>query len=205
MGSHNLLKLLIDSIFTQNILLVFFLGMCSYLACSKNIKTASGLGIAVVFVLTIAVPLNWLLYNSVLKKGALAWTGNAELAKLDLSFLTFITFIAVIASLVQLVEMVIDKYSPTLYATLGVFLPLIAVNCAILGGSLFMVERDYSAAESAVFGFGSGVGFWLAIVSLAAIRQKLEYSNMPRGLRGAPSVFIVSGLIAMTFMAFGGM
>lgn len=205
MEHENLLKLLIDSIFTKNILLVFFMGMCSFIAVSKKIKTAIGLGTAVIFVLTIATPLNWLLYTYVLKKGALSWTGNPELAALDLNFLTFITFIAVIAALVQLVEMVIDKYSPSLYATLGVFLPLIAVNCAILGASLFMVEREYTLAESAVFGFGSGVGFFLAIISLAAIRQKLEYSNLPRGLRGAPSVFIASGLIAMTFMAFGGM
>ena len=201
----SLLKLLVDSIFTKNILLVFFLGMCSFLACSKKIKTAIGLGAAVTFVLTIATPVNWAVYNFVLRPGALSWTGNAELAGLDLSFLTFITFIAVIASLVQLVEMVIDKYSPSLYAALGVFLPLITVNCAILGASLFMVERNYTVAQSAVFGLGSGMGFWIAIVTLAAVRQKLEYSNFPRGLRGLPGVFIISGLIAMTFMAFGGM
>ncbi len=201
----SLLKILIDSIFMKNILLVFFLGMCSFLVCSKKIQTAMGLGLAVIFVLAVATPLDWLVLEYVLKKGALAWTGVPALAALDLSFLTFISFIAVIAAMVQLVEMIVDRYFPALYASLGVFLPLITVNCAILGASLLMVERNYNLAQTTVYGIGSGIGWWVAILALSAIRQKLEYSNLPRGLRGTPGVFIISGFIAMTFMAFGGM
>ncbi|MGL1900554.1 MAG: NADH:ubiquinone reductase (Na(+)-transporting) subunit E [Fibrobacterales bacterium] len=196
-----LVNLAIKAIFVENILLAFFLGMCSFLACSKKIETAMGLGIAVIFVLTLATPVNWLLNSYLLEKGALAWAGFPEV---DLSYLTFISFIAVIAALVQVVEMIIEKSSPVLYASLGIFLPLITVNCSILGASLFMVERKYDIAEATVFGFGSGVGFWLAIIGLAAIRQKLEYSHMPKGLKGTPSIFIASGLMAMAFMAFAG-
>ena len=197
-------NLFIKAVFVENILLAFFLGMCSFLACSKKIETAMGLGLAVIFVITICTPTNWLIHEYLLSKGALAWTGSEELAKLDLSFLNFISFIAVIASMVQIVEMIIDKVSPALYNSLGVFLPLITVNCSILGSSLFMVERDYTFAESAVFGLGSGVGFWLAILGLAAIRTKLEYSHLPRGLQGIPIVFVITGLMAMCFMAFAG-
>ena len=193
----DLINLAIKAIFVENILLVFFLGMCSFLACSKKVGTAAGLGMAVVFVLTIATPVNWALHAFLLKADALQ-------PDLDLSFLNFISFIAVIASLVQIVEMVLDKFSPALYSALGIFLPLITVNCSILGASLFMVERNYTLVESTVFGFGSGVGFFLAIVGLAAIRQKLEYSHLPRGLKGTPITFIISGLMAMAFMIFGG-
>jgi len=196
-----LVSLAVKAIFVENILLAFFLGMCSFLACSKKIETAMGLGIAVIFVLTIATPVNWVLNEFLLQKGALSWAG---LPDLDLSYLTFISFIAVIAALVQVVEMIIEKVSPVLYASLGIFLPLITVNCAILGSSLFMVERKYELSEATVFGFGSGVGFWLAIIGLAAIRQKLEYSHLPEGLKGTAGIYIVSGLMAMAFMAFAG-
>ncbi len=200
-----MINLFIKAVFVENILLAFFLGMCSFLACSKKIETAMGLGLAVIFVQTICTPANWFIHENLLRKGALSWTGSEELAQLDLSFLTFISFIAVIAAMVQIVEMVIDKASPALYNSLGVFLPLITVNCSILGASLFMVERNYSFGQSIVFGFGSGVGFWLAILGLAAIRGKLEYSHLPRGLYGVPIVFIITGLMAIGFMSFGGM
>ena len=196
-----LISLALKSIFVENILLAYFLGMCSFLAVSKKVETAMGLGIAVIFVLSITAPANWLLHEFLLKDGALAWVG---LGDVNLDFLVFIAFIAVIAAMVQLVEMVLDRFSPSLYNALGIFLPLIAVNCAILGSSLFMVERDYSLVQSTVFGFGSGVGFLLAIVALAAIREKMRYSNVPPALRGLGITFIVTGLMSMAFMAFAG-
>ena len=178
-----LISLGIRSIFIDNMIFAYFLGMCSFLAVSKKVSTALGLGAAVVFVLAVTTPVNWLLNEYVLKEGALTWA-SAELASIDLSFLRFIMFIAIIAAMVQLVEMVVEKFAPALYGQLGIFLPLIAVNCAILGGSLFMAQRDYTLAESAVYGFGSGVGFMLAIVALAAIRERLKYSHVPSGLKG---------------------
>ncbi len=200
----NLLNLAIESIFIQNILLSLFLGMCSYLAQSKKMESAQGLGLAVIVVLSIATPLNWVIRSLLLEKGALAWTGIDALAALDLSFLSFICFIAVIASLVQIVEMVIDRFFPALYTSLGIFLPLITVNCAILGASLFMVERTYSFSESFVFGASSGVGWALAIMALAAIRKKIRYSNVPAGLRGLGIAFIITGLMAIGFLCFSG-
>ena len=201
----DLVNLALKAIFVENIALAFFLGMCSFLAVSKKVDTAMGLGLAVVFVLTVVTPLNAFINNYILREGALAWAmGEEKAATYDLSFLGFITFIATIAAAVQIVEMAIDKFAPALYSALGVFLPLIAVNCAILGASLFMVEREYTVTESAVFGFGSGVGFWLAIVALAAIREKLKYSNVPPGLRGLGITFMITGLMAMGFMIFGG-
>ncbi len=201
----DLINLALKAIFIENIALAFFLGMCSFLAVSKKVDTAMGLGLAVVFVLTITTPLNAVINNYILKEGALAWAmGEESAAQYDLSFLGFITFISTIAAAVQIVEMAIDKFAPALYSALGVFLPLIAVNCAILGASLFMVEREYTVVESTVFGFGSGVGFWLAIVALAAIRERLKYSNVPPGLRGLGITFMITGLMAMGFMIFGG-
>lgn len=197
------LSLLVKAIFVENMALAFFLGMCSFLAVSKRVSTAIGLGVAVVFVLTITVPLNQWILGTFLKPGALAWISPA-LKTVDLSFLVFLSFIGTIAAMVQIVEMAIDKYAPALYAALGVFLPLIAVNCAILGASLFMNQRDYTLAESAVFGLGSGVGWLLAIVALAAVREKLRYSNVPGGLRGLGITFMVTGLMAICFMAFAG-
>lgn len=197
-------NLALKAIFIENIALAYFLGMCSFLAVSKKVDTAMGLGLAVVFVLTVTTPLNALIHHYLLKEGALAWVLGDGASQYDLSFLTFITFIATIAATVQLVEMTIDKFAPALYSALGVFLPLIAVNCAILGSSLFLVERDYTITESAVFGFGSGVGFWLAIIALAAIRERLKYSNVPPGLRGLGITFMITGLMAMGFMIFGG-
>jgi len=199
----DLINLGIKAIFIENMVLAYFLGMCSYLAVSKKVSTAIGLGAAVVFVLTITVPINWLLQESILKEGALSWAGS-QFATVDLSFLRFIMFIAVIAAMVQLVEMVIEKVSPSLYGTLGIFLPLIAVNCAILGSSLFMVQRDYTIAESAVFGFGSGTGFLLAIVALAAIRERLKYSNVPDGLKGLGITMLITGLMGIAFLSFVG-
>ncbi len=200
-----LLNIFIKAVFIENMALVFFLGMCSFLAVSKKVETAMGLGMAVTFVLLITTPLNNLMYTYLLKEGALSWALGAErAASIDLSFLGFIAYIATIAAAVQLVEMTIDKFSPTLYASLGVFLPLIAVNCAILGAALFMVQREYNLAESTVFGLGSGVGFWMAIVALAAIRERLKYSNVPPALRGLGITFIISGLMAMGFSIFGG-
>ena len=182
----------------------YFLGMCSYLAVSKTVKTSVGLGIAVIFVLGITVPIDYLLHNFLLKKGALVWLGE-NFADVDLSFLSFIMFIAVIASMVQLVEMVIEKFSPALYNSLGIFLPLIAVNCAILGGSLFMQQREYqNIAEATSFGLGSGLGFFLAIVGIAAIREKIRYSQVPAPLRGLGITFIITGLMGIAFMSFMG-
>lgn len=195
------LSLATRSIFVENIVLAYFLGMCSFLAVSKKIETAIGLGIAVVFVLTLTAPLNWLLHDVFLKKGAMAWAG---LPDLDLSFLNFILFIATIAAAVQLVEMFLDRYSQKLYTALGIFLPLIAVNCSILGGSLFMVERKYTLAETAVFAFGSGTGFALAIIALSAIRTKIRYSNVPKGLRGLGMAMLLTGLMALAFQCFAG-
>ncbi|BFN38191.1 NADH:ubiquinone reductase (Na(+)-transporting) subunit E [Fidelibacter multiformis] len=195
------LSLLVKSIFVENILLAFFLGMCSFLAVSKKVENSVGLGFAVVFVLTITTPVNWLINHFLLEDGALGWAGLPEA---DLSFLRFIAFIAVIAAMVQLVEMILDRFSPALYAALGIFLPLIAVNCAILGSSLFMVERSYTFGESIVFGFGAGTGWMLAIVSMAAIRYKLRYSNIPQGLRGLGIAMLVTGLMAVAFMSFSG-
>lgn len=199
---RDLFGLFFNSVFVGNILLAYFLGMCSFVAVSKTVRTAVGLGLAVVFVLTLTSPANWLIYHFLLAPGALAWAG---LPGVDLNFLKYITFIATIAAMVQVVEMIIDRYSPVLYTNLGVFLPLIAVNCAILGTSLFMVERDYTFAESAVFGFGSGTGWMLAITTMAAIRVKMRYADVPEGLRGFGITMIVSGLMAMSFMIFSGM
>ncbi|MFQ5505138.1 MAG: NADH:ubiquinone reductase (Na(+)-transporting) subunit E [Planctomycetota bacterium] len=195
------LSLATKSIFVENMALAFFLGMCSFLACSKKVETAIGLGLAVVFVLTVTTPLNQFLSVHLLQPGSLAWMG---LPDVDLSFLSFLTLIGTIAASVQIVEMTLDRYVPNLYNALGVFLPLIAVNCAILGASLFMVERDYSLGEAAVFGLGSGVGWMLAIVALAAIREKLKYSNVPEPLRGLGVAFILVGLMSLGFMAFSG-
>jgi Na+-transporting NADH:ubiquinone oxidoreductase subunit E len=199
----DLINLGIKAIFIENMVLAYFLGMCSYLAVSKKVSTATGLGAAVVFVLTITVPINWFLQEHILKEGALSWAGK-QFASIDLSFLRFIMFIAVIAAMVQLVEMVIEKFSPSLYGTLGIFLPLIAVNCAILGSSLFMVQRDYTIAEATVFGFGSGTGFLLAIVALAAIRERLKYSNVPDGLKGLGITMLITGLMGIAFLSFVG-
>jgi len=198
------LNIFVKSIFIENMIFAYFLGMCSYLAVSKTVKTAVGLGFAVIFVLGITVPANYLLENYVLKPGALQWL-DPEYANIDLSFLSFILFIAVIASMVQLVEMVVEKFSPALYGALGIFLPLIAVNCAILGGSLFMQERQYSTiGEATWFGLGSGVGWLLAIVAIAAIREKIRYSNVPAPLRGLGITFIITGLMGIAFMSFMG-
>ncbi|MBX2796616.1 MAG: NADH:ubiquinone reductase (Na(+)-transporting) subunit E [Myxococcales bacterium] len=197
------LSLALKSIFVENILLAYFLGMCSFLAVSKKVETAIGLGLAVIFVLTITAPANYMLNEFLLADGALVWL-SPSFADVDLSFLQFISFIAVIAAMVQLVEMVIDRFSPRLYAALGIFLPLIAVNCAILGTSLFLVERDYDFGQSLVFGFSSGVGWALAIISMAAIRYKLRYSNVPQGLRGLGITMLTTGLMAIAFMAFAG-
>ena len=199
-----LLKLFIQSVFIDNMVFSFFFGMCSYIAVSKSVKTANGLGLAVTFVMLVTVPLNYLLENYLLKEGALAWI-SPELKAVDLSFLSFILFIAVIAAFVQLLEMVVEKFSPSLYNSLGIFLPLIAVNCAIMGGALFMQQRAFATVgEAAVFGFGSGFGWWIAILVMAAIRERLAYSNVPKGLRGPGLAFIITGLLGMAFMIFSG-
>ncbi|PLX00987.1 MAG: NADH:ubiquinone reductase (Na(+)-transporting) subunit E [Marinilabiliales bacterium] len=201
---QEIFNIFIKSIFIDNMVFAYFLGMCSYLAVSKTVDTSFGLGLAVTFVLGITVPVDYLLNEYVLKAGALAWL-DPEFADVDLSFLSFILFIAIIASMVQLVEMVVEKFSPALYASLGIFLPLIAVNCAILGGSLFMQERDYqSLAQATSFGLGSGVGFFLAIVGIAAIREKIRYSNVPPALRRLGITFIITGLMGIAFMSFLG-
>ena len=195
------ISLLLKAIFIENMALAFFLGMCTFLAISKKIEAATGLGIAVVVVLTLTVPVNNLIYNNILREGALAWAG---LPDVDLSFLGLITYIGVIAAIVQIMEMILDKYIPALYSALGVFLPLITVNCAIMGAALFMVERDYTCGESVVYGFGAGVGWALAIVALAGIREKLKYSDVPDGLRGLGITFITVGLMSLGFMSFSG-
>ncbi|MDD2192366.1 MAG: NADH:ubiquinone reductase (Na(+)-transporting) subunit E [Bacteroidales bacterium] len=201
---QEILNIFVKSIFVDNMIFAFFLGMCSYLAVSKTVKTSIGLGLAVIFVLLITVPVNYLIDNFLLKEGALAWI-SPKLAEIDLSYLSFIIFIAVIAAMVQLVEMFVEKTSPVLYAQLGIFLPLIAVNCAILGASLFMQERAYSnIGEVTAFAFGSGIGWFLAIVGIAAIREKLRYSQIPAPLKGLGITFIITGLMAIAFMSFLG-
>jgi len=197
----DLVSLFLNSVFAGNILLAYFLGMCSFVAVSRNLEASIGLGFAVIFVLSITVPLNWLIFRYLLQPDALAWAG---LSGINLSFLKLIVFISVIAAMVQALEMIIDRFSAALYANLGIFLPLIAVNCAILGGSLFMVERNYTFIESVVYGFGSGVGWMLAIVAMAAVRIKLRYADLPRGLEGFAITMIVTGLMAMAFMMFSG-
>lgn len=198
---EHFLGIFIKSVFIENMALSFFLGMCTFLAVSKKVDTAVGLGIAVVVVQTITVPANNLIYNYLLKEGALAWAG---LPNVDLSFLGLISYIGVIAAIVQILEMTLDRYVPALYNALGIFLPLITVNCAILGGSLLMVERDYTFAESVTFGLGSGVGWGIAIAALAGVREKLKYSDVPEGLRGLGITFITVGLMSLAFMAFSG-
>ena len=201
MNMEHYISLFTKSVFIDNMILAYFLGMCSFLAISKKIDTSIGLGFAVVFVLTVTAPLNWVVHQYLLMDGALAWAGFPNA---DLSFLNYIIFIAVIATAVQLVEMALDKFSPALYNNLGIFLPLIAVNCSILGGSMFMVERKYNFTESIVYGFGSGVGFLLAIAAMAAIRHRLRYSNVPKELRGVGITMLLTGLLSMAFMAFSG-
>lgn len=199
-----LVNIFVKSIFIDNMIFAYFLGMCSYLAVSKKVKTALGLGMAVIFVLGFTVPINYILENYLLKEGALKWL-SPEFASVDLSFLSFLMFIAVVAAFVQLVEMAVEKFSPSLYASLGIFLPLIAVNCSILGGSLFMQQRDYpTLAHAAAYGLGSGVGWFLAIVLIAAIREKIRYSNIPAPLRGLGIAFILTGLMGIAFMSFMG-
>jgi Na+-transporting NADH:ubiquinone oxidoreductase subunit E len=198
---ENLISIAVNSIFVGNILLAYFLGMCSFLAISKNMKTATGLGLAVIFVMTITAPVNWLIFNLLLAPGALAWGG---MPIVDLSFLKLVLFIATIAAIVQGIEMVIDRFSPALYAALGVFLPLITVNCAILGGSLFMVERSYTFSETVVYGISSGAGWALAIISMSAIQKKLRYADVPQGLQGFAINMITTGLMAIGFMLFTG-
>jgi Na+-transporting NADH:ubiquinone oxidoreductase subunit E len=199
----DLISLGVRSIFIENMIFAYFLGMCSYLAVSKKVSTALGLGAAVVFVLLITVPINWVLQTYVLNEGALAWISD-DFKTVELGFLQFIMFIAVIAGIVQLVEMIIEKVSPSLYGTLGIFLPLIAVNCSILGSAFFMVQKEYDLIESTVFGFSSGIGWLLAIVALAAVREKMKYSNVPAPLRGLGITMIVTGLMGIAFMAFMG-
>lgn len=198
-----LFNLGIKSIFIENMIFAYFLGMCSFLAVSKKVSTAMGLGFAVIFVLGLTVPLNWLINEYILKEGALTWI-SASFETIDLSFLQLIMFIAIIAASVQLVEMVVEKFSPALYGALGIFLPLIAVNCAILGGSLFMAQRDYTLPEAAVYGVSSGIGWLLAIIALAAIREKLKYSNVPDGLKGLGITMLITGLMGIAFMSFMG-
>lgn len=201
---ENLLSIFVKSIFVENMVFAYFFGMCSYIAVSKTVKTSAGLGTAVTFVLAITVPVNYLLNEYFLKEGALVWLSES-FGGVDLSFLSFILFIAVIASIVQLVEMIVEKYAPALYSQLGIFLPLIAVNCAILGASLFMQQREYAnVGEATVFGIGSGIGWFLAIVGIAAIREKIKYSNVPAPLRGLGITFIITGLMGIAFMSFAG-
>jgi Na+-transporting NADH:ubiquinone oxidoreductase subunit E len=197
------ISLFVEWVFVKNMALAFFLGMCSFLAVSRKVDTAVGLGIAVTFVLGITAPMNNLIYNYLLTEGSLAWI-SPTLAEIDLTFLRFLTFIGTIAAMVQIVEMTIDRFAPALYNTLGIFLPLIAVNCAILGGSLLMVEEDYVFTESIAFGLGAGAGFAVAIIALAGIRERMRYSNVPVGLRGLGMAFLITGLMAIAFQAFGG-
>jgi Na+-transporting NADH:ubiquinone oxidoreductase subunit E len=194
-------NIIINSVFIENILLVYFLGMCSFLSISKKVETSIGLGLAVIFVLSITAPANWAINEYLLAEGALDWAGLEEL---NLDFLQYIVFISVIAAMVQLVEMLMDRFTPVLYVNLGIFLPLITVNCAILGTSLFLVERDYNLLESTVYGFGSGLGFFLAIISLATIRKRMRYSNVPPTLRGVGMSMLLTGLISMAFLGFSG-
>jgi Na+-transporting NADH:ubiquinone oxidoreductase subunit E len=197
------ISLMVKAIFVENMALAFFLGMCTFLAISKKIQTSLGLGIAVIVVLTITVPVNNLIYTGILKEGALTWVSE-DFAAVDLSFLGLLTYIGVIAAMVQILEMVLDKYMPALYNALGVFLPLITVNCAIMGASLFMVERDYSLGESVVYGVGAGIGWALAITALAGIREKMKYSDVPAGLQGLGITFMTVGLMSLGFMSFSG-
>ncbi|GAB1251212.1 NADH:ubiquinone reductase (Na(+)-transporting) subunit E [Porphyromonas miyakawae] len=198
------LSLFFRSIFIDNMIFAYYLGMCSFLAVSKNVKTSFGLGMAVTFILTCTLPINWLLENYIFKEGALSWLGP-NFANMDLSFLSFIIFIAVIAAFTQLVEMIVERYSPSLYNSLGIFLPLIAVNCSILGGSLFMQQREFAdLGEATIYGFGSGLGWLLAIVGVAAIREKLKFSNVPKPLRGYGIVLIITGLMGIAFLSFSG-
>ncbi|MDX5321110.1 MAG: NADH:ubiquinone reductase (Na(+)-transporting) subunit E [Bacteroidota bacterium] len=201
---ENLISIGVRSIFIDNMIFAYFLGMCSYLAVSKKVSTAIGLGAAVIFVLGITIPLNWLVYNYFLKPGAMSWTGIEALANVDLSFIGLIIYISVIAAFVQLTEMAVEKLSPALYAALGIFLPLIAVNCSILGGALFMIGRPYNLAEATTFGLGSGIGWFLAVVALAAVREKLKYSDVPAPLRGLGITFIIVGLMSFGFLSFMG-
>ncbi|SMF11669.1 NADH:ubiquinone reductase (Na(+)-transporting) subunit E [Pseudobacteriovorax antillogorgiicola] len=201
---EHFLSIFVKAVFIENMALAFFLGMCTFLAVSKKVDTSVGLGIAVIVVQVITIPANNLLYNYFLKEGALAWTGVPALAQADLSFLGLISYIGVIAAMVQILEMTLDRFVPALYNALGIFLPLITVNCAILGGSLFMVERDYTFSESVVYGLGSGAGWALAIAALAGIREKLKYSDVPDGLKGLGITFITVGLMSLGFMAFSG-
>jgi Na+-transporting NADH:ubiquinone oxidoreductase subunit E len=203
LAMESLISIGVRSIFIDNMIFAYFLGMCSYLAISKKVKTAFGLGVAVIFVLGVTIPINWLIQNYVLKEGAMAWLG-ADFSSVDLNFLQFIVFISVIAAVVQLTEMAIEKFSPALYGTLGIFLPLIAVNCSILGGALFMVGRPYNLAEATMYGFGSGIGWMLAIVALAGVREKMKYSNVPAPLRGLGITFILVGLMSLGFLSFMG-
>lgn len=196
-------NIILKATFIENMIFAYFLGMCSFLAVSKKVSTAFGLGLAVIFVIAITAPVNWLLQEYVLKEGALVWLG-ADFASIDLSFLQFIMFIAVIASMVQLVEMVIEKFSPALYGSLGIFLPLIAVNCSILGASLFMVQRDYTLSQATAYGLGSGIGWFLAIIALAAIRERLKYSAVPDGLKGLGITMLITGLMGIAFKSFIG-
>ena len=198
------ISLFLRSAFVENLALTYFLGMCTFLAVSKNVKTALGLGVAVIVIQAITIPVNNLLYAFILKAGALSWTGNSSLATLDLSYLGYISYIGTIAAMVQMLEMVLDRFFPALYNTLGIFLPLITVNCASLGGTLFMVEREYDFVESCIFGVGSGIGWALAIAALAGIREKMRYSDIPAGLRGLGITFVTVGLMALGFMAFSG-
>ncbi len=201
---NNIIDIFVKSIFIDNLVFAYFLGMCSYIAVSKTVKTATGLGLAVIFVMAITVPVDYLLLNYILKPGALVWL-SPKFANVDLSFLSFIIFIAVIASMVQLVEMFVEKFAPALYTSLGIFLPLIAVNCAILGASLFMQERNFASVwEATSYGLGSGIGWFLAIVSMAAIRERLKYSKIPKALQGAGITFILTGLMGIAFMSFMG-
>jgi Na+-transporting NADH:ubiquinone oxidoreductase subunit E len=201
------LEIFLKSVFIENLALAFFLGMCTFLAVSKSVKTAMGLGVAVIVIMTLTIPANNLIYQYLLKEGALTWInpGSSSLANIDLTFLGLISYIGTIAAMVQILEMTLDRYFPALYNTLGIFLPLITVNCAILGGSLFMVERNYNFLESCTFGFGSGFGWALAIVALAGIREKMKYSDVPDGLKGLGITFMTVGLMALAFMSFGGM
>lgn len=199
--AEHYIGLFLKSVFVENLALAFFLGMCTYLAISRKVETATGLGIAVVVVMTITIPVNNLIYHYILKEGALNWAG---IPGVDLSFLGLVTYIGVIAAIVQILEMTLDRFFPKLYGALGIFLPLITVNCAILGGSLFMVEREYAFAESIVFGLGSGIGWALALIGLAGIREKMKYSDVPRGMRGLGITFIAAGLMAIAFMLFSG-
>ena len=200
---ENLINIGVRSIFIENMIFAYFLGMCSFLAISKKVSTAFGLGIAVIFVIGITVPINWVIQNHVLNPGALAWLGPS-FADIDLNFLQFIVFISVIAAITQLTEMVVEKFSPALYGTLGIFLPLIAVNCSVLGAALFMVGRPYNLAEATVFGLGSGVGWMVAIVALAGVREKMKYSNVPGPLKGLGITFILVGLMSFGFLSFLG-